>query len=95
MNTVTMKLALAAVLAGSISAPALAQQADGSQPGDYHAPKKTVVHRPTARQTERFEQGDYYGPGKTVVQRPTARQTQKLINAAPVLDPAKFQYGTE
>jgi hypothetical protein len=75
--TITTKLSIVSVIA-LIASPALAQQADWSQRGDYYAPGPTVVQKPTTRQTKRFEEGDYYAPGPTVVQKPTTAQTKRF-----------------
>jgi hypothetical protein len=78
MNTMITKFALAATLAVAVSAPALAQQSNWSQPGDYYAPGRTIVQQPTAAQLSQFQQGDFYAPGKTVVQQPSAQELNRL-----------------
>ena len=78
MNTKMTKLAAAAVLALSFSAPALAQQADWSQTGDYYAPMHTTVQQPTAQELNQARQGDFYAPGKTVVQQATPQQENRF-----------------
>jgi hypothetical protein len=70
-------LAAAAVLALSISVPALAQQPNWSQPGDYYAPSKTGDERPTSQELNQAKEGDYYAPGKTIVEQPTAQESQQ------------------
>jgi hypothetical protein len=72
------KLALAATLAVAVSAPALAQQADWSQPGDYYAPGSTIVQQPTAAQLSQLQQGDYYAPSKTAVQHPSVQELNEF-----------------
>jgi len=74
--TFTTKLSLVSVLALVIAGPAVAQQPNWSQAGDYYAPSKTTVQQPTAAQTRQAEQGDYYAPVPTIVQQPTARELQ-------------------
>jgi len=78
MNTMIAKLALAATLTAALSAPALAQQPNWSQPGDYYAPGGTIVQQPTAAQLSQFKQGDFYAPVKTVVQQPSAQELNEF-----------------
>lgn len=78
MNKMLSKFALAAALAVAVSAPALAQQANWSQPGDYYTPGSTIVQHPTAAQLSQFQQGDFYAPGKTAVQQPSARELNEF-----------------
>jgi hypothetical protein len=70
--TITTKLSLVSLLALSIATPALAQQADWSQKGDFYAPAATAVQQPTAAQMKQAEEGDFYAPTATIAQRPTA-----------------------
>lgn len=63
MTTIT-KLSLVSVLALVIATPALAQEADWSQKGDYYAPGATVVQQPTTAQTKQAEEGDFYAAMK-------------------------------
>jgi hypothetical protein len=74
MNAKMTKLAVAAVLALSFSAPALAQQADWSQQGDFYAPTGTIVQQPTAQELKQAREGDFYAPSKTVVQKATPQE---------------------
>jgi hypothetical protein len=74
MNAQLTKLAVAAVVALSFSAPALAQQADWSQQGDFYAPTGTTVQQPTAQELNQARQGDFYAPSKTVVQKATPQE---------------------
>jgi hypothetical protein len=78
MNAKSMKLALAAVFALSMAAPALAQQADWSQQGDYYAPSKTIVQQATPRELNEARQGDFYAPSNMVVQEATPQQLRKF-----------------
>jgi len=73
MTTIT-KLSLVSLLALSIATPALAQQADWSQKGDFYAPGAAVVQQPTAAQTKQAEEGDFYASTTTIVQQPTAQE---------------------
>jgi hypothetical protein len=68
-----MKTILAALvlLLLTLSAPAMAQQPNWSQPGDYYAPENTAVP-PSPREQSEIKEGDYYAPSKTIVQQPTA-----------------------
>lgn len=78
MNAKMTKLAIAAALALSFSAPALAQQANWAQHGDYYAPTGTTVQQPTAQELNQAREGDFYAPSKTVVQQATPRQEQRF-----------------
>ena len=62
----------AAVFAFSVSASALAQQPNWSQPGDYYPPASTVVQQPAPQ--SQVKEGDYYPAGTTIVQQPTPQQ---------------------
>jgi hypothetical protein len=75
--TITNKLAIGSVLALFIATPALAQQADWSQQGDYYAPTHTVVAQPTAARMNRAEEGDFYAPVATIMQKPTAQELKQ------------------
>lgn len=77
MNTIITELALAATLA-AVSAPALAQQPNWSQPGDYYAPGSAIVQQPTAAQLSQFQQGDFYTSGKTAVRQPSAQELNEF-----------------
>ncbi len=68
------RLILMAVIALSVSTPALAQRPDWSQPGDYYRPGNTIVQQPTPRQQYLSRHGDYYAPGRRIVRQPTPRQ---------------------
>jgi hypothetical protein len=70
----SMKTILTVALALSASSPALAQQPDWSQPGDYYAPENATVPQLTRRQRYLFQHGDYYAADRTIMQRPTPRQ---------------------
>jgi hypothetical protein len=61
---ITRKLCLASILALSIAAPAVAQNA---QQGDYYAPGPTTHIQATPEQLKRNQQGDYYVGDKTVL----------------------------
>lgn len=78
MNTQTTMWTLAAALSLSMAAPALAQQPNWSQQGDYYAPERTVVQQATPQQLNKFREGDYYAPGNTVVQHATPQQLNKF-----------------
>jgi hypothetical protein len=67
----------AAVFALSISAPALAQQADWSQTGDHYAIGNTVVQQPTPQELNQAKEGDYYAASKTVVEQPAPQQLRQ------------------
>lgn len=72
------KWTLAAVLLLPVVAPALAQQPDWSQRGDYYAPERTIVQRATPRELNKFRDGDYYAPTNTIVQQATPHQFKKF-----------------
>jgi hypothetical protein len=70
----TTKLILIVGVALAMSVPALAQQPNWSQSGDYYRPGNTAVQQPTPHQRYVFRHGDYYTRRGTMVQRPTPRQ---------------------
>jgi hypothetical protein len=89
MKATTKKMILIAALALSASTPALAQQPEWSQPGDYYSPSYTYQQQPTPRQQYFFQQGDYYAPGPTVQQQPTPRQ-QYLFRHGDYYAPGRY-----
>lgn len=62
--TITAKFSMLSVLALLTAAPAMAEQPDWSQKGDYYAPSTTVVQQPTAAELKQEKEGDYYAPAK-------------------------------
>lgn len=60
-----------------IATPALAQQADWSQKGDFYAPVATTVQRPTAQELKQAQEGDFYAPVTATVQQPTAQELKQ------------------
>jgi hypothetical protein len=78
MTSINTKLALAAIVALSMSTPVLAEQPDWSQPGDYYAPGQTTVQPATPRQLRHFQEGDYYAPGKTTVEQPSPQELNQF-----------------
>ena len=78
MNMRTTTWMLTAALSLSMAAPALAQQPNWAQQGDYYAPERTIVQQATPQQSAKFREGDYYAAGSTVVQHATPHQLKKF-----------------
>jgi hypothetical protein len=69
-------VAALAFLALPLSAPAVAQQPNWSQPGVY-APDNTAAQPLTPQEQNLLKDGDYYAPSKTIVQQPTSEQLKE------------------
>ena len=72
-----MKNFVAALAFLALPAPAVAQQPNWSQPGDYYAPDSTAVQPLTPHEQDLVKDGDYYASSKIIVQQPPPEQLKQ------------------
>jgi hypothetical protein len=72
------KLLLASALALPLVTPAMAQDANWSQHGDYYAPTNQPAPAASARESKEFREGDFYAPTTSPAPRVSPQESKEF-----------------